>query len=272
MSQRTIGAQVSFAGVGLHTGQAAEVICRPALPDGGIVFWRADRPGSPGIPATLEAASDLHRGVTLGREVIVRTVEHLLAAVMALGVTNLSIEVHGEELPALDGSAAPYHRALLGAGVVEQPKTSMTATLSRPVWVQTPSAWLCGIPAPRLRITYIVPIKVGRLGTQVANFDLGVDNFAEQIAPARTWGYVEELEMLHTAGLALGVTTDNALGIGPEGYLSGARFPDEPARHKVLDLIGDLALLGRPLDAHLIALGAGHALHVEFARRVAAGH
>jgi len=117
-----------------------------------------------------------------------------------------------------------------------------------------------------------VPINGGQLETQVANFELGIDDFGEKIAPARTWGYVDELVTLRQAGLALGVTPDNALGIGRDGYLSQPRFPDEPARHKVLDLLGDLALLGRPLDAHVIALGAGHALHVEFAQRIAAGH
>ncbi len=270
--QRTIGDHVKLVGLGLHSGTATEVICRAAPPDAGIIFRRVDRPGSSPIPARIGAVSDLHRGVTLGQGVVVRTVEHLLAAATALGLTNLSIEVNGEELPALDGSAEPYYDAFQRAGVVEQREITTVQTLAGPVWVQAPSAWLLGLPAPRLHITYIVPIKGGQLETQVANFELGIDDFAEQIAPARTWGYVEELDTLRKAGLALGATSDNALGIGRDGYLSQPRFPDEPARHKVLDLLGDLALLGRPLDAHVIALGAGHALHVEFARRIAAGH
>jgi len=211
---------------------------------------------------------DLRRGVTLGLGVTVRTVEHLLAAAAGLGLTNLYVEVDGEELPALDGSAAAYYSALANAGVDEQDARCTPQSLTRPVWVQASMAWVYGLPSERFRITYIVPITSAALGTQVVDFVPGRDDFAKQIAPARTWGYMAELEALRTAGLALGATKDNALGIGPDGYLNPARFPDEPARHKVLDLLGDLMLLGRPLCAHIIALGAGHALHVEFARRV----
>ncbi len=267
-TQRTIRQRVMLAGVGLHSGKAAEVVCIPAPVDSGIVFKRGDILGSSAIPARLEAVRDLRRGVTLGSEASVRTVEHLLAASAGLGLTNLHVEVYGEELPALDGSAAPYHTALARAGVDEQEARCPPQSLAQSVWVQSSTAWVFGVPADHLRITYIVAIRGVGLGTQVVDFVPERDDFATQIAPARTWGYLEELDALRTAGLALGATVDNALGIGPEGYLSPARFPDEPARHKVLDLLGDLMLLGRPLCAHIIALGAGHALHVEFARRV----
>ena len=261
---------MTLAGVGLHSGKVAEVVCMPALPDTGIVFRRGDRSGAPSIPARLAAVRDVRRGVTLGDAAPVRTVEHLLAALAGLGVTNVLVEVTGEELPALDGSAAPYYAALAGAGIDEQAAMAPFEVLHRPVWVHTPAAWMLGVPAERFRITYIVPTKRVALGTQVVDFAPERDNFADQIAPARTWGFAEELAALRAEGLALGVTADNALGIGPDGYLNPPRFPDEPARHKVLDLLGDLMLLGRPLRAHVIAFGAGHALHVEFARRVKA--
>ncbi len=269
--QRTIRQRVTLAGVGLHSGKAAEVVCIPAPTDSGIVFRRGDLSRAPSIPARLDAVRDLRRGLTLGDEAPIRTVEHLLAASAGLGLTNMRVEVYGEELPALDGSAAPYYAALAQAGVEEQEAPSSPQRLQHPVWVQTTAGWLFGVPAASLRITYIVPMRGAGLGTQVVDFEPERDNFAEQIAPARTWGYLEELDTLRAAGLAIGATVENALGIGPDGYINPPRFPDEPARHKVLDLMGDLVLLGRPLYAHIMALGAGHALHVEFARRVQTG-
>ncbi len=266
--QRTIRQRVTLSGVGLHSGKVAEVVCIPAPVNSGIVFRRGDVSGASAIPARLEAVRDLRRGVTLGSETTVRTVEHLLAASAGLALTNLHVEVYGEELPALDGSAAPYYTALARAGVDDQEARCPPQPLAQPVWVQSSTAWVFGVPADHLRITYIVEIRGVGLGTQVVDFVPARDDFGTQIAPARTWGYLEELDALRAAGLALGATVDNALGIGPAGYLSPARFPDEPARHKVLDLLGDLMLLGRPVCAHIIALGAGHALHVEFAQRV----
>ncbi len=271
LRQRTIGETVTLAGVGLHSGKATEIVVYPAPPDTGIVFIRGDIPGRPLIPARVDAVGDLRRGVTLGRDICVRTVEHLLAAAAGLELSNLRVEVQGEELPALDGSAAPYHQALVQAGVEEQEAPWLPQAIDGPIWVQREEAWVFAIPTGRFRITYIVPTAHPKLGTQTVDFEPQRHKFATQIAPARTWGFVEELDTLRAAGLARGASPDNALGIGPEGYLTPPRFPDEPARHKVLDLMGDLALLGRPLLVHIIAMGAGHALHIEFAKRVAAG-
>lgn len=197
-----------------------------------------------------------------------RTVEHLLAAAAGLGISNLRIEVRGEELPILDGSAAPYLDALGAAGVVEQPARLPVAAPAQPQWLMRDTAWILAVPADHFRATYIVPLRQTSLGTQVADFDPRRDRFAEQIAPARTWGFADELDALRQAGLAHGASAGNALGIGREGYLSPPRFPNEPARHKVLDLLGDLALLGVPLQAHVIACGAGHALHVALVQKL----
>lgn len=259
---------MQVAGIGLHSGKMAEVACAPASPHAGIVFVRRDLPVAVPIPARLDAVRDTHRGVTLGSTAVIRTVEHLLAAAAGLGISNLRVEVHGEELPALDGSAMPYVDLLAEAGVKEQPADWPVQQLHAPVWVGGSSAWVLAVPAETLRITYIVPTGHARLGTQIADFDARRDRFAEQIAPARTWGFLEDLQELQVAGLALGASTANALGIGPQGYLTPPRFPEEPARHKVLDLIGDLSLLGRPLAAHIIAMGAGHALHIALARQI----
>lgn len=270
-TQRTIRSTVTLAGVGLHTGTAGRIVCAPAPPHSGITFVRADLPGTEPIPARVESVTDVRRGVTLGGGPSVRTVEHLMAAASGLGIANLRVEVHGEELPALDGSAAPYCRALSAVGLDDQGAVWPPLELDRPVWVAKDSSWVLALPADALRITYVVPTGHQALGTQVADFDTRRQRFVDEIAPARTWGFVEELAALHEAGLARGASPEVALGIGPQGYLTAPRFPDEPARHKLLDLIGDLALLGRPLRGHVIAMGAGHVLHVELARQVERG-
>ncbi len=267
-SQRTIRRPVTRSGVGIHTGSPATVVCQPAPLDTGIVFVRADLRAAPEVKAALDAVSDTRRGVTLGHRAPVRTVEHLLAAAAGVGVSNLRVELRGEELPILDGSAAPYVEALMTAGIVDQGGRRPLRTLHAPLWVARDAAWILAVPADRLRITYIVSFPATQLGTQVVDFDPRRHRFIDQIAPSRTWGFAHELQELRQAGLARGAFADNALGIGPEGYLSPARFADEPARHKVLDLLGDLALAECAVQAHIIACGAGHTLHIELARRI----
>lgn len=268
--QRTIRQPATLSGIGIHTGAPAAVTCRPAPLASGLVFVRDDLPARPTIRAAVDQVSDTRRSVTLGRGVTVQTVEHLLAAAAALGITNLEIETRGGELPILDGSAAPYLAALLAAGIVEQPADAPTIHLRAPVWIAHRSGWVLAVPAPRLRVTYIVPTGHPVLGTQVVEFSPHRDDFATAIAPARTWGFANDLDTLRAAGLARGASPENALGIGPDGYLAPPRYADEPARHKVLDLIGDLALVGRPLRAYVVACGAGHGLHVELAKRISA--
>jgi UDP-3-O-acyl N-acetylglucosamine deacetylase len=205
----------------------------------------------------------------LGTDPAIRTVEHLLAAAAALEISNLRVEVYGEELPILDGSVAPYVEALAAAGVVEQGARRSVQTMVDPVWVATETAWMLAVPAPTFRATYVVPLDHPTLGTEVVDFDPRRHRFATQFAPARTWGFVQELEALKQAGFARGATADNTLGIGPQGFFSRVRFPDEPARHKLVDLVGDLALLGAVLQAHVVACRGGHTLHVDFVRHLA---
>jgi len=266
--QRTIIRSVTCSGIGIHTGSPATVVCRPAPVGTGIVFVRTDQRAEPEVKAALEMVSGTQRGITLAGRAPVRTVEHLLAAAAGVGVSNLRVEVRGEELPILDGSAAPYVEALTSAGIIEQEGRRPVRTLHSPLWVSQDAAWILAVPADHLRITYIVPLPATNLGTQVVDFEADARRFAEEIAPSRTWGFAPELQALQQAGLARGASPVNALGIGAEGYLSPPRFPDEPARHKVLDLLGDLMLAETALRAHIIACGAGHALHVELARRI----
>ncbi|HEY3248545.1 MAG TPA: UDP-3-O-acyl-N-acetylglucosamine deacetylase [bacterium] len=264
-AQRTISRACVLAGYGLHTGERTAVRCLPAPKGTGVTFVL----NGVEIPARLDAVVDSHRGVTLGRGgVVVRTVEHLLAAASALGIANLRVEVDGEELPALDGSARPFADALTAAGAVTQGVAWRPVDLAEPVWVSRGATFVLALPAPILRVTYVVPTGIPSLGTQSIDIRDPAGVFTEQLAPARTWGFASEAAALRAEGLARGASEDNTLGLGPEGFLWPPRFDDEPARHKVLDLLGDIALLGRPLRAHVLAVAAGHALHVELARAI----
>ncbi len=265
-TQRTIAHPAEVSGVGIHTGRAVRVRLLPAPVGTGVVFRRVDLSADP-IPARPPEVSDARRGVTLGQAVVVRTVEHLLAAAAGVGVANLTVEVDGPEVPILDGSAAPFVRALRDAGVVDQGVAWDPLAVTDPLWVGRGAAWVLVLPAPGFRATYVVSLREP-LGTQVVDFDPRAADFAAEIAPARTWGYADELPDLRAAGLGQGVAADNVLALGPAGYATSPRWADEPARHKVVDLIGDLALLGRPVAAHVVACGAGHALHVEVAKRL----
>lgn len=269
-TQCTIRRPTATRGIGIHSGAPSEISCRPGPVGSGIVFVRLDRPGSP-VPALLENVTGTQRGVTLtAGSVSVRTVEHILAAAAGLDITNLLIEIRGEEVPILDGSAAPYCELLGRAGVVEQSARLEPIALSEPEWVESGDATLCAIPSPRFRITYVVPLRHPVLGPALlADVTLQDGAFLREVSSARTWGFASEIEKMRRQGLAGGASLANALAIGPDGYLNPPRMADEPARHKIVDLVGDLALLGRPLLAHVIAVGAGHALHLELARKLA---
>lgn len=265
MTRRTIREPFTLDGVGLHTGRPTRVRCLPAVEGGGIVFIRADRPEAAPVRAVLDAVSDATRAITLGELAPVRTVEHLLAAAAALGVTDLRVEVDGDELPALDGSARPIAEAMRAAGFVDLAGPQAVLRLIRPLYVADGDASVLALPARELRLTYVVPLRTPVLGTQVVDVHAAE---LPRLLDARTWGYVDDVEDLRAAGLAHGARRENALGIGSGGYVTPPRGVDEPARHKALDLLGDLSLLGRPLEAHVIAVAAGHRLHLAMVRRI----
>lgn len=265
MTRRTLREPITLAGVGLHTGRPARMRCLPTGEGRGIVFARTDHPDATPVPATVDMVSDAVRAITLGAAAPVQTVEHLLAAASALGVTDLRVEVDGGELPALDGSAVPIADAMRAAGFVDLEGPHPVLRLAEPLYVTDGHASVLALPAPALRLTYVVPLRTPALGTQVVDVQAAA---IPTLLDARTWGYVDDLEQLRASGYARGARHENALGIGSDGYLSPPRGVDEPARHKALDLLGDLSLLGRPLQAHVIAVAAGHRLHVEMVKRI----
>jgi len=267
LAQGTIGRSVTVTGVGLHTGAPARLRLEGAPPGSGIVFRRLDRPEAAPIRATLAAVRETRRGVTLGHdeEATVATVEHLLSAAVGQGIDNLLVELEGPELPAMDGSAAGFARALEEAGRIDQaaPAREIHLGSCEVVEGQSRASTSAG---EEMRITYAVelPAPLGRMV-----FSGTLEGYRGEIAPARTWGFAADHAALEAAGLARGASLENVLVIGAEGYVNPPRFPDEPARHKALDLIGDLALLGARVRGNVEVSGGGHSLHVALAREIA---
>ena len=258
--QRTIRKQVILEGIGLHSGKPVRVTLSPAPADSGIVF----RAGDERIPAAPESVFDSNYATTLGRgRERIQTIEHLLAAAGGLGVENLDVRVEGGEIPAMDGSAKPFVALIQSAGRAQLNARRRPITIPYPIRVGTEGRWLMIVPSDRLRISYTLDHEHPAIGTQAVSWVATERSFVEDFAPARTYGFLKDLGPIRRRGLAQGVSLDNTIGIGNGGVLNGLRYRDEFVRHKVLDLIGDMSLLGRPLLGHVIGRNAGHALNYE---------
>ncbi len=275
--QQTLRAGVTRSGVGLHTGVAVSVQIRPAPAGRGRYFVRVDQPGRPDVPARIESVRQTMLSTELAQgDAHVRTVEHLLAALVGMGVDNACIEVDGPEMPLLDGSAKEWVEAIAQVGVVAQSEARPVRSIQTPIWLQEGDAFVAALPASELRFTYGIDFDLPAIGNQwhswaptsVAD---GSSTFATAIAPARTFGLAHQIELLRDQGLIKGGTLDNALVCGANGWLNPPlRFLNEPVRHKLLDLVGDLSLLGHIPVAHFLAYKASHSLHTQLARSIAA--
>lgn len=272
--QKTIRRPVSTRGIGLHTGKAVELTLLPAPPGSGITFERADLPGAPTIPARPEHVVDVHYATTLARDgVQVKTIEHLMAALSGLGVDNLRVRLTGPEVPILDGSAAPFVALLKTAGIRRYLLRKSPIRVQRPITVRAGDRWIRIEPANRLVVEYTMTFGHPKLPAQRIVLTVNRETFVRDVAPSRTFGFLRDVQYLWSQGLALGGSLENAVVIGEEGVLNEAlRFEDEMIRHKVLDLIGDLYLLGRPVHGKVTAHGAGHALHSQLAREILRQH
>ncbi len=280
--QRTIAGEARVSGLGLHSGEACQVTFKPAAPNTGIVFVRSDLPGTPGLRAHGDLLCQRLRRTALaqqvnGHEVEVHTPEHFLAAAAGLGIDNLRVELDAVEFPGLDGSAVEFGAALQQAGIVDQDAARQSFELTEPVAIGDGKASIVALPYKGgLRITYTLDDHGGALGgPQMVEVDVTEANFLRHIAPARTFCLAKEVEMLRAMGLGNGANYQNTCVYDGERVIDNElRFPDEAARHKVLDLIGDLALCARPINAHIIAVRTGHhqnmALVQELNRRIAA--
>ena len=267
--QRTLRAAVEFSGVGLHSGRTIRGRMLPAPAGAGVEFVRTDLSEAPPIPASIAYHSSKERRTRLQRgPAEVDTVEHLLAACVGLSVDNLVVELDGPELPGMDGSAADFVRLIEGTGVVEQDAQARELRLDQPVYVRNGSATLVALPSerPGLTLQYVASFEEPGVESGSMQLELTPEAFVREIAPARTFCLASEVAALQQAGFGKGATRENTLVLGDPS--SSYRLPGEPVRHKLLDLLGDLFLLGADLQAHIIATRSGHATNAELVRRL----
>jgi len=269
--QQTIGGPAVIKGVGLHTGRKCRATFLPAQPNAGITFVRVDLPGKPAFEARVENVVDVVRGTTLGMgEARVYTIEHILSALNGLGIDNMTIEMDDNEPPVLDGSAKGFIDAIRSAGIVEQDSPKHFFTVSTPVEYSSHQTVIRIEPSDQFEIECTVDYNHPMVSNQTLVYRRDQD-YEKEIAPARTFCFDYEIEALRKNGLAKGGSLDNAIVVGPEGiYNQGEalRFPDEFVRHKVLDLMGDLMLLGSPIRAKIIAKRCGHGHNIKFLKQL----
>ena len=297
-NQRTIAKETSCVGTGLHTGVESKITFKPAPEDFGIRFKRMDVDGCPEIKADIDHVVDISRGTTIEENSVrIHTVEHALAACVGIGLDNVLIELSEKEPPVMDGSAIDFVEALLKAGVVKQNAPKNYLHIDEAVGYTDPARGvdIHIMPSDQFRVTFMLDYDYKSLGTQFTTMDEVEKNFASEIAPARTFCFLSEIEHLKEEGLIKGGNIDNAvvivdktideeeakklselfgiekeISLGSNGTLGGTefRFDNEPVRHKALDLIGDLALLGMPIQGHVIASKSGHAANVELVKEI----
>lgn len=266
--QYTIKSAVPLSGVGLHTGISVNMKLLPGEPNAGVRFRRVDLPESPEIPARVEHVIRANRGTSVAvGDVIVHTIEHLMAALMGLGVDNVVVELDGEEIPLMDGSARVFVDAIQSAGLARQNAPTRQFIIREPIHLVDGDRTLIAMPASDFYVSETVSFPDPAVGTQYATFRLTPEDFVAQVAPARTFGFVSEADQLKKDGMIKGASLENAVVYENGKLLSGPlRFPDEPVRHKILDLVGDLALLGRRPRGRFFAVRSGHAINVRFVK------
>src|SRR6187549_3393113 len=294
--QHTINSEASISGTGLHTGVLVDLTMKPATPGFGIQFQRIDLPGKPIIKADCDLVTDVSRGTTLEfNGAKVSTVEHVLAALVGMGVDNCLIEINGPEMPIMDGSSQPFVEIIEQAGVVEQDASKAWYSIDENIfhYDEKKRVEMAALPSTEYSVTTLIDFNSPVLGTQHAGLK-HIRDFKNEIAPCRTFCFLHELEMLLENNLIKGGDINNAIvvvdkpvtedemerlavafgrkkiEVKSEGYLNNLelRFPNEPARHKLLDVVGDLALIGYPIKAHIIANRPGHSSNVEFAKKI----
>lgn len=271
--QKTIQKEFVLSGKGLHTGCQVHVTFKPAPENTGIQFIRVDLPQRPVFPARLTHVcvdGGLPRCTSLGMDgVVIHTVEHLMSVLWGLGIDNLSVEINAQELPGLDGSGLDFLKAFQKAGVVEQEAQRAVFEIQEPISVQAGDAAIFVVPAPEFKISYVLDYNLPLLHGQVFHQSVNKEIFETQIAPARTFCLESEANQLRNSGLGQGASYANTLVFGEHGVIRNElRFPDECARHKVLDFIGDLNLLGMPFRGQVFALKSGHYLNLEMLKKI----
>jgi len=266
--QRTLRRQVACAGIGLHSGHKVTLTLKPAPADTGIRFRRSDLGIE--IPASVAHVSGTNHATGLSRNgAAVETVEHLLAAITCMGVDNAMVELDHREVPVMDGSSAPFVYLIQEAGLRTLAVPRRYLKVLRPITVSRGDKLMSLYPSDYFKVTYSISFDHPLLRHQSHTLQVNEQAFIDDIAPARTFGFLHEVELLRQQGLALGGSLENAIVLSETGVLNNQlRYEDEFVRHKILDAIGDLSLVGHPIIGHLVAHRAGHALHTAFAKRI----
>ena len=272
--QNTLATTVATRGVGVHSGQPVTLALKPAPIDHGVAFVRTDLPGAPTVPALWQHVVETRLSTVLAEGgARVGTIEHLMAALRALRIDNVRIELDGPEVPILDGSAAPWVSLIDRAGPLAQAAPRRVLRVLRAVRIAEGDKWAMLLPDERERFSIEIDFDDPVIGRQRADFTLDADAFRDRIAAARTFGFMRDIASLQAQGLALGGSLDNAVVIGEGGVLNreGLRFDDEFVRHKLLDCIGDLYLAGAPILGRVVASRTGHALNHALLQALFAG-
>lgn len=256
--QNTIKKKVTLEGIGLHSGNHVKMRFIPAPPNSGIIFKRIDIENDPQIKAVVDNVTSTERSTTIGiRDIRVKTIEHLMAALRAFEIDNILIEIDNDELPALDGSAIKYVEVLKEAGLKSQAVSKDIIKIKNNIFIKSKNTYLGIFPSEEFKINYLLKYEHPEIGTEYLEYTFDKESFIEEIMPARTFGFAEEIEKLKNKGLALGGSLDNAILLKEDEVVNKLRFKDEFVRHKVLDLVGDLYLNG-PLIGEIIAIRTGH--------------
>lgn len=262
-TQKTLEKEISIEGIGLFTGERVTLRLIPAQGNSGILFQRIDLSGKPIIPAVVQNVISSSRCTIIKKEeASVQTIEHLMAALAALEIDNALIEISGPEVPIFDGSSAPFVELIKKAGITLQDTETPIFTLSRPLYFSQEDTQMVALPSEEYRVSYTLHYPQSTfLRSQFYSSSIGAETFSAEIAPCRTFSLYEEVMPLLERGFIKGGSLENGVIVKGDGVLNpeGVRFSDEMVRHKVLDLIGDLALVGHPFRAHIIAIRSGHA-------------
>jgi UDP-3-O-[3-hydroxymyristoyl] N-acetylglucosamine deacetylase len=264
IEQKTLQGSMEFAGTALHTGDETSVRILPGDPDTGYRFQRVDIPGAPQVEANVHNISDTLLATSIGLNgASVKTVEHLLSALAGSGVDNAVIEVNGDEIPIMDGSAAPFVRGIEMVGLMDQGVAKRMLRIKKVIRAGDDSANAVLTPSEKFQVSFTIDFDHPIIGKQHMDFPYSPDAFRKEIAFARTFGMLRDVEMMHQKGLALGGSLDNAVVVGDSSVINpeGLRSPDEFVRHKILDTIGDLSLLGIPILGAYSGYRAGHAIN-----------
>ena len=272
IKRKTLMKSIKYDGIGLHKGEKIALKLIPAPVNTGIIFKRTDIKENNEITLDIANVFNPTRGTNIrnkfGAEIY--TIEHFMSSLYVYGITDLYVEVDGNEMPIGDGSAFPFLELVDIAGIKEYDETVEPIVIKEPVYIAEEDKYIIGLPHNDYKITYAVNYNHTFLKSQLIEFDINKENFKNEIAKARTFGFDYELEYLKKNNLALGGSLENAIVVTAKGVMNpdGLRYEDEFVRNKVLDIIGDLKILNRPIKGHIIAIKAGHALDVKFAKKL----